>query len=132
MFDIILLNSASDYLAKSTFQNKERLKKHGYYNKSMYISIGKVATMMGVAISSLRRWDNDGKLLADSKTIENHRRCKSQTIIKYLEQHYLQRQPVQEQVPKTAIVYCRVSGSRQKKYLETQRQFLENYIQQQQ
>ena len=98
----------------------------------MYISIGKVATMMGVAISSLRRWDNDGKLLADSKTIENHRRCKSQTIIKYLEQHYLQRQPVQEQVPKTAIVYCRVSGSRQKKYLETQRQFLENYIQQQQ
>ena len=40
----------------------------------MYISIGKVATMVGVAVSTLRRWDTKGQLLADYKTIGKHRR----------------------------------------------------------
>lgn len=98
----------------------------------MYISIGKVATMLGVAVSTLRRWDANGQLLADYKTIGKHRRYNSLTILHYIEKHNLQQQPVQQPLPKTAIVYCRVSGSKQKKDLETQQQFLENYIMQQQ
>ena len=98
----------------------------------MYISIGKVATLLGVAVSTLRRWDNNGKLLADYKTIGKHRRYNSQTILQYIEKHSIQQQPVQNQLPKTVIVYCRVSGSKQKKDLETQQTFLEQYVQQHQ
>lgn len=44
----------------------------------MYISIGKVATILGVAVSTLRRWDNEGKLPADYKTIGKHRNTRVQ------------------------------------------------------
>ena len=81
----------------------------------MYISIGKVATMVGVAVSTLRRWDTKGQLLADFKTISKHRRYNSQTIIQYIEQHGLVQQSNTIPVSKTAIVYCRVSGSKQRK-----------------
>ena len=97
----------------------------------MYISIGKVAILIGVAVSTLRRWDTDGKLPADFKTVGKHRRYNSQTILQYTEQHQLQQQPVQQPLSKTAIIYCRVSGSKQKKDLETQQAFLECYVQQQ-
>lgn len=30
-----------------------------------YVSIGKAAEMLGVATSTLRRWDQDGKLVAE-------------------------------------------------------------------
>lgn len=97
----------------------------------MYISIGKVATLIGVAVSTLRRWDNEGKLASDFKTIGKHRRYNNQTILKYIKNHTLQYQSIKQTILTTAIVYCRVSGSKQKKDLETQQTFLEKYVQQQ-
>ena len=98
----------------------------------MYLSIGKVATVIGVAVSTLRRWDNEGKLPAEYKTIGKHRRYNSQTILEYMKNYTLQQQTIEQIIPITAIVYCRVSGSKQKKDLVTQQTFLENYVQQQQ
>ena len=95
----------------------------------MFISIGKVATIVGVAVSTLRRWDNEGKLQAEYKTIGKYRRYNLTTITKYSTTGII-KQPVTMNTFETAIVYCRVSGSKQKKDLETQQLFLEQFVQQ--
>ena len=40
----------------------------------VFISIGKVATLMGVSTTTLRRWDRKKKLSATFRTIGKHRR----------------------------------------------------------
>lgn len=40
----------------------------------MYVSIGEAAEMIGVSISTLRRWENEGHLLPDFRTKGGHRR----------------------------------------------------------
>jgi DNA-binding transcriptional MerR regulator len=35
-------------------------------NNSSYFSIGEAATMLGVSVDTLRRWDKTGKLIADT------------------------------------------------------------------
>ena len=39
-----------------------------------YISIGEAATILGVAVVTLRRWDKLGKLKVGFRTFGNHRR----------------------------------------------------------
>ena len=98
----------------------------------MYISIGKVAIILGVGVSTLRRWDNTGRLQADYKTIGKHRRYELTTIEKFVTGKQKETQTKIKNTLKTAIVYCRVSGSKQKHDLETQQTYLENYVRQQQ
>ena len=42
-------------------------------NQEQYLSIGKVAKLLGVAIVTLRRWEKSGKLVAKFRTFGNHR-----------------------------------------------------------
>ena len=71
----------------------------------MHVSIGKVATMIGVAVSTLRRQDNEGKLPADCKTIGKYRRYNSITIIQYMKNQTDELQSVNKNTFETAIVY---------------------------
>ncbi len=98
----------------------------------MFISIGKVAIILGVGVSTLRRWDNTGRLQADYKTIGKHRRYELTTIEKFVTNTNQKPTPTIKNTLKTAIVYCRVSGSKQKHDLETQQTYLENYMREQQ
>lgn len=98
----------------------------------MYVSIGKVASMLGVGVSTLRRWDNTGKLQADYKTIGKHRRYELATIEQFVTGKHQESPSTITNTFKTASVYCRVSGSKQKHDLETQQAYLENYVRQQQ
>jgi len=49
----------------------------------MYISIGKVAKIIGVACSTLRRWDRDSKLLPAFWTPGGHRRYRLTEILTF-------------------------------------------------
>ena len=40
----------------------------------MYVRIGKAATIMGVAKSTLRRWEKEEKMIADYRIVGGHRR----------------------------------------------------------
>ena len=42
----------------------------------MYLAIRKVATMIGVSVSTLRRWDEVNLLVASYRTVGGHRRYK--------------------------------------------------------
>ena len=39
-----------------------------------FISISEASAILGVTTTTLRRWENDGKLIANYRTFGNHRR----------------------------------------------------------
>ena len=39
-----------------------------------YLSIGETAKLLGVSVSTLRRWECEGKLLPAYRTVGSHRR----------------------------------------------------------
>lgn len=52
-----------------------------------YVSIGKAAEMLGVATSTLRRWDQDGKLVAErTARMYGARSHKNKKLIEGVEQ----------------------------------------------
>ena len=71
-----------------------------------YISIGEAASLLGVCVATLRRWDNDNKLVA-KRTLGKHRRYKLTDI---LEIYHLNNKNI---IDKT-ICYARVSSHEQK------------------
>lgn len=75
-----------------------------------YISIGKVAKLIGVSVVTLRRWDKKGLLKSCFRTFGSHRRY---DIYKMREQF------LKENINKT-ICYARVSSADQKNDLKTQ------------
>lgn len=52
-----------------------------------HISIGEVASLLGVSVVTLRRWERLGKLLPDFRTEGNHRRYLLETQAQRLTQH---------------------------------------------
>ena len=99
----------------------------------MLISIGKTATILGVSISTLRRWDKDTVLPAITRTEGGHR-CYELTAVlthaglevgtKEMLQHDSSRQlPV--------VTYARVSSAKQAQDLETQSLHLKSFVEQQ-
>ncbi|WP_416828843.1 MerR family DNA-binding transcriptional regulator, partial [Ectobacillus polymachus] len=74
------------------------------------------ASMLGVSVITLQRWDNDGKLVA-------HRNPKGRRY--YTESQYREYMGISQEnkVGKT-ILYARVSNQSQKKDLENQVEFL--------
>ena len=96
----------------------------------MFISIGKVASIMGVACSTLRRWDKREKMLPAFRTPGGHRRYRLAAVLAFCsgtvgvpveEQDEILRQP-------RAVLYARVSATRQKDDLQRQEHHLEDYI----
>ena len=84
-----------------------------------YISIGKAAQALGVSISTLRRWEQEGKLVAQ-RTKGNQRRYS-------LEQMTGIRNNAQTKSERITLAYARVSSHDQKEDLERQKSVLEMY-----
>lgn len=84
---------------------------------SRLLAIGEAAKVLGVSISTLRRWEKEGKLIPESTTSKHRRydlaKLKPETF------H-------QEDTRKT-VAYARVSSHDQKADLERQKQVLELY-----
>ncbi|EPF72662.1 IS607 family transposase [Acinetobacter indicus] len=87
---------------------------------SRYVSIGVAAKTLGVSIQTLRRWDEEGTLVAD-RTPKNHRRYDLSKITPELIHD------LSIQNSRKTIAYARVSSHDQKADLEREKQVLEMY-----
>jgi predicted site-specific integrase-resolvase len=83
-----------------------------------YLSIGQAAPIIGVSITTLRRWELEGKLVPE-RTKGNQRRYK----LSQLRPHLVR---LDDSIKKT-VSYARVSSHDQKSDLERQKQLLELY-----
>lgn len=87
----------------------------------MYVSIGQAAEMVGVSISTLRRWESDGSLLADFRTRGGHRRYS----ISRIRQEVLDVNDDKNNTSnRKTYIYARVSSHDQKLDLKRQEQRL--------
>ena len=87
---------------------------------SKYVSISVAAKTLGVSIQTLRRWDEEGALVAD-RTPKNHRRYDLSKITPE------QIHKLDSQDQRKTIAYARVSSHDQKEDLIRQQQVLEMY-----
>ncbi|WP_425918210.1 IS607 family transposase [Acinetobacter sp. TSRC1-2] len=87
---------------------------------SNYVSISVAAKTLGVSIQTLRRWDEEGTLVAD-RTPKNHRRYDLSKITPE------QIHKLDSQSNRKTIAYARVSSHDQKEDLVRQQQVLEMY-----
>ena len=96
----------------------------------MYLSIGKVAKLIDVSVSTLRRWDNDHVLSASYKTCGGHRRYKLTKILLFCNQigRKIRGSSNQSDTRVQAIIYARVSSARQKEDLKRQQTHLESFV----
>lgn len=84
-----------------------------------YVGIGEAAQALGVSITTLRRWEADGKLAAEH-TAGGHRRY---DLTKLRPEIY----HAAADAARRTIAYARVSSHDQKADLERQKQLLERY-----
>lgn len=84
-----------------------------------YVGIGEAAQALGVSITTLRRWEADGKLAAEH-TAGGHRRY---DLTKLRPEIY----HAAADAARQTIAYARVSSHDQKADLERQKQLLERY-----
>ena len=84
------------------------------------LSIGEASAMLGVSITTLRRWHKIKKLIPQFTTFDGHRRYHIQQILKLIH-------PNKNNENRINIGYARVSSHDQKKDLETQKQRLNQY-----
>jgi len=96
----------------------------------MYVSIGTAAEYMGVSTSTLRRWEKQNILISAYRTVGNHRRYLFKQIIQFL--HRISYKKVnfktKESIPNPqAILYARVSGSKQRHDLTRQITHLQDF-----
>lgn len=88
--------------------------------KSRFISIGEAAKSLGVSISTLRRWETEGRLKPE-RTPAGHRRYDLAAI------EALAARPAPTRANDRTIAYARVSSHDQRDDLERQKQVLELY-----
>lgn len=92
----------------------------------MYSSISTAALIVGVSISTLRRWEKENKFLPCFRTVGGHRRYS----IPRLKETFLKEEKVAIDITGThALSYARVSSSDQRSDLATQVKKLELYCQ---
>jgi len=84
--------------------------------ESFSLSIGQVASLLGVCTKTLRRWDSANTFTSDFRTQGNHRRYKKARILNIL------RMQAQTTKKMRSAIYGRVSSSRQKKSGDLKRQ----------
>ena len=85
---------------------------------SRYLSIGKASERLGVSISTLRRWETQGRLIPE-RTKAGHRRYEAAQIERVVNSR------VAGKTAARTIAYARVSSSDQKEDLTRQQQALE-------
>jgi len=83
-----------------------------------YVSIGEAARILGVSVSTLRRWDREGKTTS-TRTTGNQRRYDIRSLNPGRTRDLIDR--------RITIAYARVSSHDQKNDLERQKQVLELY-----
>ena len=83
-----------------------------------YVSIGEAAQILGVSVSTLRRWDKEGKINS-TRTQGNQRRYDLRSLLSNGARDLIDQ--------RTTIAYARVSSHDQKDDLERQKQVLELY-----
>ena len=88
----------------------------------MYLSIGETALFLGVSVSTLRRWDNQGLFLPCIKTCGGHRRYGMSKLGGYFKEDN-----PDEDEDKVTIGYCRVSSHDQKEDLQRQIKRVKKY-----
>jgi len=84
------------------------------------VSIGKAAKLIGVSISTLRRWDSSQSLSPQSRTLGGHRRYN----LEFLKEKFLG----VSKADRINVGYSRVSSSDQKQDLERQSEALSQYL----
>ena len=96
----------------------------------MYIRIGKAATVLGVAKSTLRRWEKENKLIPNYRTVGNHRRYSMTKLLQITRQLPVtnnKRATTVDERPQV-VTYARVSGSKQREDLKRQQEQLKKYV----
>jgi len=88
----------------------------------MYISVGAAAEILGVSISTLRRWEKEHVLIPSYRTIGGHRRYDLDLLLARFSIH-----DNDSHTERRAIAYARVSSFDQKHDLEYQKERLETY-----
>jgi len=83
----------------------------------LYLSIREAAEFLGVAVSTLRRWEKEGKLESE-RTKGGHRRYSKEKLIAFKDK---------KENKKFTIGYCRVSSSDQKEDLKRQVENVSSY-----
>ena len=83
------------------------------------VTIGEAAQALGVSISTLRRWEREGKLIPE-RTVRGHRRYD-------LAKLYPERARVDLESSRQTMAYTRGAGPDQQDDLERQKQVLEIY-----
>ena len=91
-------------------------------------SIGIAASLLGVCVKTLRRWDKSKKI-ACHRTIRGHRRFSIKEINRILNRKERDDRSGQKELDKTCAIYCRVSSHKQSKRgdLDRQNDLLKNY-----
>jgi predicted site-specific integrase-resolvase len=89
----------------------------------MHLSTGQTASILGVSIATLRRWDRDGYLKPTFRTAGGHRRYD----LASLETRFFHENKLAERPKSKALAYGRVSSYDQLSDLETQKKKLESY-----
>ncbi len=87
----------------------------------MYISIGQAAKVIGVSISTLRRWEDEGFFKCDFRTKGGHRRYD----VSKIEAKFLNKKSSASN--RKVVAYARVSSHDQKNDLVRQKQRLEQH-----
>ena len=82
-----------------------------------YLTIKDAADLLGVSTSTMRRWEREGKLIADERTEGNQRRY----LLSSIRPELLRT----DDSKKKTIAYARVSSQDQKEDLERQKKMLE-------
>jgi predicted site-specific integrase-resolvase len=88
-----------------------------------YISIGRAASLLGVSITTLRRWDNQGILTAD-KTPKGHRRYLMSDIAAYTARD---ENEINQFSHRSTVIYASVTNQSQTNELNSQVKMLETY-----
>ncbi len=96
----------------------------------MYIRIGKATTVLGVAKSTLRRWEKEKKLNTDYRTREGHRKYSMSKLLQNIRQLPVTNKKNTSTVDKRpqVVTYARVSGSKQREDLKRQQEHLKMYV----
>ena len=81
-----------------------------------FLSIAEASKILGVSISTLRRWEQEGRLIPDTRTKGGQRRYKLSTLLPEMKN---------EKDTRKTIAYARVSSHDQKEDLERQKKVLE-------